>query len=203
LIVPNGRSPQYIIPQSTPPHPLFAQWLQTTDTITLRQDDLDPGFGVYDLDVTQLQKWFNEADTAINFNEAVTLIQARWLADTTPPGGVAELLTIWQVTDPTRIGPHVPPANATDAKMFTHVLGSDGNIVAQQDLLSVPSWQWQTGDLVLQVHQIWIAPEIAAGVYETAVGLYSETTKARVPIVGAADDRAFVPSLQIAAQIAP
>jgi hypothetical protein len=77
------------------------------------------------------------------------------------------------------------------------VLADDGHIIAQQDILSVPSWQWQTGDIILQVHQIWIPPEIEAGVYETAVGLYSETTGERVPIVGATDDRAFITPLQI------
>jgi hypothetical protein len=85
--------------------------------------------------------------------------------------------------------------------LFTHVLATDGaaggGIIAQQDILSVPSWQWQTGDIILQVHQIWIPPEIEAGVYETAVGIYSETTGERVPIVGATDDRAIVTPLRI------
>ncbi len=197
LIVPDGRSPQPIIPQSTPPHPLFTPWLQAIDTVTLRPDDLDPQFTVYKLDSSQLQSWLNQTNTAINFNGAITLRQAQWLADSTRAGGVAELLTTWQVTDPTRIGPRVPPTDATDTKMFTHVVDADHNIIAQQDLLSVPSWQWQTGDIILQVHQIWIAPEIEAGEYETAVGLYSEATGERVPIVGVADDRAFVTSLQI------
>ena len=198
LIVPDGRAPQFIIPQSTPPHPLFAQWLQASDHITLRSDDLDPSFTIYQLDSTKLQNWLDQPGKNVNFNDAITLRQARWLAPTTPPGGVAELLTVWQVTDPLRIGPRVPPADATDAKLFTHVLDSNNNIAAQQDLLSVPSWQWQTGDIILQVHQIWIAPEIEAGEYETAVGFYSETTGERVPIINSTDDRAFVTSLQIA-----
>ncbi|MCB8943968.1 MAG: hypothetical protein H6658_09455, partial [Ardenticatenaceae bacterium] len=145
----------------------------------------------------QLQNWLHENHQPVNFNHAVTLRQARWLADTTPPGGVAELLTIWQVADPTRLGPLVPPAGATDAKLFTHVLDNTGSIIAQQDMLTVPSWQWQTGDIILQIHQIWIAPEIAPGEYATAVGLYSESTGERVPIVGAADNRAFVLPLSI------
>jgi hypothetical protein len=198
LIVPDGRStPTFIIPQATPPHPLFAQWLQANDTVTLRPDDLDPSFAIYHLDTTQLQSWLNESSESVNFNDAITLLQARWLAASTPPGGVAELLTIWQVTDPPRIGPRVPPADATDAKLFTHVLSDDGNIIAQQDLLSVPSWQWQTGDVILQIHQIWLAPELEPGVYETAVGLYSESTEVRVPITDSTNDRAFVTPLQI------
>ena len=198
LIVPDGRFSQFIIPQSTPPHPLFAQWLQASDHITLRSDDLDPSFTIYQLDSTELQNWLDQPNMDINFNGAITLRQARWLAETAPPGGVAELLTVWQVTDPSRMGPRVLPADATDAKLFTHVLADDESIIAQQDLLSVPSWQWQTDDVILQVHQIWIAPEIEAGVYETAVGFYSETTSERVPIIGSTDNRAFVTSLQIA-----
>jgi hypothetical protein len=200
MIVPDGRAPQLIIPQSTPPHPLFVSWLYATDSIRLRPDDLDPGFTIYDLDSARLYNWLSTISTAseaINFNDAITLRQAHWLAATTPPDGVAELLTIWRVADPTLIGPRVPPADATDTKIFTHVLADDGHIIAQQDILSVPSWQWQTGDIILQVHQIWIPPEIEAGVYETAVGLYSETTGERVPIVGATDDRAFITPLQI------
>ena len=57
LIVPAGQSSQMMIPASTPPHPLFAQWLQPHETVSLRPNDLDPTFTDYWLDAAQLQAW--------------------------------------------------------------------------------------------------------------------------------------------------
>ncbi|MCP4415428.1 MAG: phospholipid carrier-dependent glycosyltransferase, partial [Chloroflexi bacterium] len=78
LIAPNGQSSQIMIPASTPPHPLFAQWLQPRETVNLRPDDLDSSFTDYWLDASQLQNWAEKTAVA-NFNNAITLHHAQWL----------------------------------------------------------------------------------------------------------------------------
>jgi hypothetical protein len=80
--------------------------------------------------------------------------------------------------------------------LFTHILKADGSILAQHDSLEAPSWNWQAGDVIVQVHPIVIPMETATGVYETAVGLYDQQTGQRLAVLDAAnqptDHHAFV-----------
>jgi hypothetical protein len=173
--------------------------VELVSTISLEADDLDPFFRVYDL----MPADWNWADEEIDFGGAALLRGAQWLAGSVEPGGTAEMMTLWQVLDPANVGPLVPPAFETDALFFTHVLNPDGTILVQGDSLDAPSWSWQPGDLILQIHSIYIPPETAAGEYQVAVGIYDRQSGLR-PVVteqatGAvvAGERAFVVPLEI------
>ncbi|MFZ0545429.1 MAG: glycosyltransferase family 39 protein, partial [Candidatus Promineifilaceae bacterium] len=150
LVFPNGGSGLFVVPASTPLHPAFEPFVQLENTISLRPDDLDPFFRIYTL-APGSWEW---ADEQVNFGDAALLLGARWLASPVPAGGTAEIMTLWQVLDPTKVGPVVPPAFETDAVFFTHVLNPDGSILVQGDSLDAPSWSWQSGDLILQIHSI-------------------------------------------------
>ena len=184
MILPAQTPAQVVIPASTPLHPLFAPFLTPVDTVTLQPDDLNPGFSYYELDAAAASDWLTDEPLA-NFADAVLLQNALWLAPDYAPGDVAELLTVWLVTAPERIGPVVPPAFTTDVVMFAHVLPGDDTILAQRDALDAPSWDWQAGDVVLQIHQMWLPPETAAGQYETVVGIYDRASGERRLLVGA------------------
>jgi hypothetical protein len=98
------------------------------------------------------------------------------------------------------IGPVVPPAFRTDVVFFTHVLKADGTILAQGDRLDVPSWDWQPGDLILQIHSITIPPETVPGEYQVIVGIYDRQSGERPQLFidnVVAGDRAFVVPLEI------
>ncbi|MCB9430897.1 MAG: glycosyltransferase family 39 protein [Ardenticatenaceae bacterium] len=203
LVLPSGSDLRLFIPASAPPHPAFLSLLNPLETITLRPTDLDPSFTVYQLSDSR-PEWLQDLPTGgANFNNAITLLRAVWLASTTPPGGVAELLTVWRVADPSRIAPAIPPAYAPEAKLFTHVLRDDGSILTQADQLDAPAWSWQTGDIVIQIHQLWVPPETAVSTYPTRIGFYEPTHDQRTPIVDAVgnpvDDAANVAPLEIAA----
>lgn len=203
LLFPGDKNSRVLIPESTPPHPLFAQLLRPITAVSLRPDDLDPGFTAYQFDQAQLERWLQNGrqDEAIaTFNGAVTLVAACWLSATVSPGKTAELLTIWRVIDPARAGPIVPPAYTTDISLFTHVLDETGGILAQHDALDAPSWSWQAGDVILQIHPLSIPPETAAGIYETAVGIYDKQSGERLAVTGAgagSDRRTFVTPLNV------
>jgi hypothetical protein len=111
------------------------------------------------------------------------------------------LLTIWEVLDPARVGPLVSPAFATDAVLFTHLLGLQGQILAQRDSLDAPSWAWQPGDVVVQIHPLVIPPETTPGAYQAVVGLYDRTSQMRLAVTAPAEaigsTTAVVPSLTI------
>jgi hypothetical protein len=67
--------------------------------------------------------------------------------------------------------------------------------------LEVPSWDWETGDLLVQVHPLFIPPETEAGVYDAVVGIYDRLSGERLPLLDSAgvivDSRAFVVPLNL------
>jgi 4-amino-4-deoxy-L-arabinose transferase-like glycosyltransferase len=199
LVFPNGGDGRLVVPASTPLHPAFEPYVELETTITIQPDDLDPFFRIYSL-TPGSWAWAGEQ---FNFGDAALLWGARWLASPVGAGGTAEMMTLWEVLDPTKVGPLVPPAFETDVLFFTHVLNPDGSILVQGDSLEAPSWSWQPGDLILQIHSIFIPPETPAGMYEVAIGIYDRQSGVR-PLVydqrtgqALAGDRAFVVPLEI------
>ncbi|HFQ92807.1 MAG TPA: hypothetical protein ENK32_02270 [Anaerolineae bacterium] len=182
LIFPHGQGVTAVIPAATPPHPAFTPFLQEQETIRLRPDDLTPFFTVYQVDSSGLADYL-AGDTAVNFNDAVTLKHAQWLDTAVRPGETAQLLTVWQVTDPERAGPRVPPLFTTDLVMFTQILDENGRPLAQRDSLEAPSWAWQAGDVILQIHPVPIPPDTAPGSYPAIVGLYDRASGERLPVL--------------------
>ncbi len=199
IIAPGGQSSRAMIPASTPPHPLFAQWLESRQTVQLRPEDLDPSFTDYWLDAAQLQAWAEETAVA-NFNNALTLHHAEWL-NPVAPGETAELLLVWRVNDPERVGPIVPPAFTTDVVMFTQVLDEAGVPFAQRDSLDAPSWDWQAGDVIAQIHSVTIPGGTSPGSYQAIVGIYDRLSGDRLPVLAGdgevVGDFTAVPSLEI------
>lgn len=182
LVLPAGAPARALVPSSTPPHPRYESLLSPLEQVTLRADDLDPSFGVYDLVTPPATPWAVTAPQA-DFGGAVALLQAEWLSPSVPPGGTAELLTVWRVLDPARVGPNHLPADAPDTVLFTHVLQPNGTLLAQQDALDAPAWSWQTGDLVLQIHTLAVPEGTPAGDYQAVVGVYDRPTGQRLPVL--------------------
>jgi len=125
--------------------------------------------------------WAGETAVA-NFNNALTLHHAEWL-NSVNPGETAELLLVWRITNPANVGPIVPPAFTTDLVMFTQLLDASGVPFAQRDALDAPSWAWQAGDLVAQIHPIAIPAETAPGSYQAIVGIYDRLSGGRLPVL--------------------
>lgn len=201
LVLPASPGATIIIPASTPPHPALARLLKPFDRVNLASDDLDPGFGLYTIDTGQSRALLQGArldGPPVNFGGAAELIGARWLRDSVAPGETAELLTVWRVLDPALAGPLVPPSFTTDAVAFTHVLDESGQPITQRDSLEAPSWAWQAGDILLQIHPLVASTE--SGSYATVVGLYDRASGARLPVVGGDDgNTAEVPRLVVVA----
>jgi hypothetical protein len=192
MIAVDGVQNRVIIPASTPPHWAFEGWLTAVDQRTLRPDDLNPSFTIYDLNIDDF-----EGDAIANFNDGIALLHAEWLQPATKAGETASLMTIWRVLDPERVGPKSTPLNTTDVVMFTQVFDESGGILGQDDRLDAPSWAWQAGDLIVQIHEIGVGEETAVGEYKTIVGLYDRTNwKQRLPLVNG-ETFAPVPSLKI------
>ncbi len=183
LIWPGGQAAQVIIPASTAPNPAFAAQLNPLSTVDMRPTDLDPRFTAYELALPP-EEWL-AAPPLANFDNGVLLRHAAWLEYDVEPGETAVLLTFWQVQDPSRVGPLVPPAHTTDAVLFTQVL-HNGGILGQRDALDAPSWDWQAGDIVVQVHPVSIPADTISGSYRTIVGIYDRASGVRLPVIDSA-----------------
>ena len=182
LLIPAAPGSQALIPHSTAPHAQFANWLTPLETIRLRDTDLDPEFTRYGLDFEKIEPYLN-GPTAVNFNNAITLHYAAWLNNDILPNHTAELLTIWQIDDPTQIGPLGPPTFRTDVVMFAHLLGPDGSPIAQRDALEAPSWGWQPNDILIQIQPIVVPETAVAGTYRTIIGFYDRTSGERTAVL--------------------
>ena len=180
LISPFNEEALLIVTSATPLHPAFEGWVEEIDEARLRTDDPDPYFKVYTLNIGGYSP-----GPAVNFGDALLLREARWLTDSTQAGESAELMTLWEVLDPAKVGPRVPPAFETEVVLFTHVLNDQGEIITQQDRLEAPSWDWQPGDVFVQIHPLVVPAGTAKGQYETVVGIFDRGSGDRVPVLDA------------------
>ncbi len=146
----------------------LAPWFDGTliDELPLRENDLDRPIWVYQVDGTALlARWqaeFNQSaeNTAVPVNVDNALVFHGF--DTQIEDGRLQVITWWELLRP-----------LPNAVIFTHLLSSDGQIIAQQDLLSAPANLWQPGDHLLQLHQIPLPPEWESGQYHLAIGVYT------------------------------
>ncbi len=79
------------------------------------------------------------------------------------------------------------------------MLDEAGQVVAQRDALDAPSWAWQAGDLILQIHPVQIPADLPPGTYQVVTGFYDRPTGERLPVVGGQPGAttAALPALQV------
>jgi hypothetical protein len=199
LLFPKGEPALLLAPTATPLHPLFAGWSEPLETVALRPDDLNPSFTVYRIAPPELPA--SEPALFGADEPALALVDARWRTPAVRPGDVAEMVLVWQVIEPAGVGPVQAGIEATDVVFFTHVMAGPEQIVAQQDAIDAPSWDWQAGDLVVQIHPVSVPAGSAPGSYEVRVGLYDRVNKSRLARYATEEivpaDAAIVESLAI------
>ncbi len=72
--------------------------------------------------------------------------------------------------------------------IFIHILDDSGNLIAQRDSMpqdgNFATTHWTAGPLVHDIHLIPLPPDIPAGEYRVAIGLYVWQTEERLPAYG-------------------
>jgi hypothetical protein len=111
------------------------------------------------------------------------------LAEDSVAGPVAgqdlDVTLYWQAANPQPLH--------TDYKVFVHVLGEAGQVVAQHDgepaTGRMPTRTWREGDKIVDTHRIvWLEPSYA-GKATIGVGMYDFETQKRVPAFDAGGQR--------------
>ena len=74
-----------------------------------------------------------------------------------------------------------------DYTVFVHLLDSSGQLRGQADSPPMagkyPTSVWDAGEVIADLHTLSLAPDLPAGEYKIAIGLYDPETGQRVPIV--------------------
>ena len=138
---------------------------QLTDSHLLRPGDLNPRFDVFQWNGTQ-DLSAHKPDGPADFGHTVELAGYSTSATQLKPGDELIVMTYWHVRA------SIDPAKET--VLFTHLLATPvGPVLAQQDLIGYPSWQWQPGDEFVQLHRFTIPPNMSPGTYPLEIGAYT------------------------------
>ncbi len=171
-----------ILQSISPIDPVFAdifnRHAEKIDTINLRPDDFNPRFDVYRFDsngaLADALKLSVVPTSTLDFGHDLNLIGFKIQAPHLRPGDTVEVITYWRVT----------AFFDKEAVLFTHALSGDAQrpVLAQQDSLDVPSWQWIPGDAFAQVHRFIIPNNTQPGTFPLEVGIYTREDNQRLPL---------------------
>jgi hypothetical protein len=189
LVLPDRPSACLLAPSGAPLAPYFADLpgLHEREVVHLRPDDLDPFFIVYDWEpragraALQARLAASPAERAlpVNFGDAFELLGYELRV----VGREVEVTTLWRVLDPIPLRPSDLSIVEQDVTLFVHVLDEAGHVVAQEDRLDAPAWDWQAGDLVAQIHRLSLPSERPPGELSLHVGAYRRLDGRRWPVL--------------------
>lgn len=192
LILPAASTARLIAPAVATLDPYFAglPGLTFRERVSMRPDDLNPFFDVYDWrpQVTRAAL-LDRAQTApldlplpVDLDGVLLLRGYDLRTPAIAPGETVELVTLWEVTDPARVQPHDLSNAEHDLVFFTHALDAAGMIAGQDDRLDGPVWSWQTGDMVAQIHRFALLESATPGTLDLVAGVYRRSDMTRLPV---------------------
>ncbi len=150
----------------------------------------------FDCPVTSWQVKGARQETGINLADQVILVKAQLGSQALRPGEKLTVNLRWQ-------GLKVWPADYT---AFVHLVGPDGKLYGQVDAYPVqgtlPTTQWQAGQIVDDPYTLTLAPNAPPGEYQVQVGWYLLATLRRLSVLDAAghpiDDRVIIGRVTVA-----
>ena len=180
LIFPRERA-LYISPAGSPLAPELRDLVGKT--LAFSQDS----FVVYEPDAPRIVPQV-VLTTPVRFGDHLDLIGYQ-SPTSARRGEWVRVWTYWRVVSDTR-GEQWPIA------VFAHLLDAQGQLVAQRDLLAVPTAGWRTGDVWTQFQDIPVSPGTAPAVYSVEIGVYDRTDMQRWRLPDGSD-RLLLPPIEI------
>lgn len=184
LLIPQGDTSTLIFSGFAALNPDLKTYFEVppTDEVPLPTTDADRPLTVYAVSGhSLLGQWKGQFSDAIlhpigvsvpvQFGETVELLGYDLQTKKAGPGEQVRLATLWRANTPIE-----------GAVLFTHLIGADGQPIAQADRLDVPSFAWKNGDVFIQLHQFTLPNSIAPGEYPLHLGVYTGD-RFRVPIM--------------------
>jgi hypothetical protein len=185
LVAPQSADSKLIFTGFAPLNRALREYFaaEPDDILPLRPTDLDRPLTVYHLNGLNLQaQWSSTVDTTLvapagavpplTFGAAADFLGYDLQTPVVAAGEAVRLVTLWRVRSP-----------LPEGVLFSQVLGSDGQHIAQADRLDVPSYFWIPGDMFLQLHEFTIPEGTAPGIYPILIGLYTRSDLARLPVL--------------------
>lgn len=213
VVLPNGTHSLFILPPNTPLDPYFAARLdlRRIERVTLRPDDIDPYFDVFEWNPLAAFDRLVAASplTVTAGGEALTLPVGFGAVELVSydvpetriaPGGTVTVATVWRILDPSVLSAP-PQAYGRAAVVFVHALDAGNAVIGQEDRLDAPAWNWRAGDAFIQLHRFSV--DAAPGVYRLELGLYNRDNQVRLPVLvngEAVDDRVLLPPIEVTGQ---
>jgi hypothetical protein len=186
IVLPPEASAVLIAPAGVPLDPYFVglPGLSMRERVALREDDADLYFDVYEWEPQVMAAALQERvrGEPADFG-SVRFIGYDLRTSKVAPGGTVELVTLWQVIDPEPLRPQNLSNAEEDWVVFTHALDGAGNVVGQEDRLDAPAWDWQAGDVVVQIHRFELQSDLGAGPIALEVGIYRRSDWVRLSVL--------------------
>jgi len=205
LVFPQADHALLIIPPNTPLADPFAGrlGLRLVERVELKPDDIDPYFDVFEWPPnTALSELLTPAsgiahaggeslELPVSLGGGVELVGYEVAEQRLAPGETIDLITFWRVKVGAGSSSSHPLGNVPEdafghsLTLFTHLVDDGNHVVAQEDRLDAPAWNWHGGETVAQIHRLQIGPDVEPGVYHLQVGIYDnhDPELARLPIV--------------------
>ena len=192
LILPDAPAARLIAPVVAPLDSYFADLpgLAFRERVSMLPDDLNPYFDVYDWTpsttrqalLDRAQGTLLDLTLPVDLDGTLRLLGYDLRTPTVAPGQPVELVTVWEVTDPTRVQPQDLSNAEHDLVFFTHAIDAAGAIAGQDDRLDAPAWSWQTGDVVAQIHRFALPEYATPGTLDLVIGVYRRSDMTRLPV---------------------
>ncbi len=191
IVLPSGAAARLVTLSRAPLASPFAEALAGAQTAHVPVKGTGNAFDVYDWNpAVTLDALYptHNATTAdglrlpINFGDAAELLGYTLEPELMVAGQTLTVTTAWRVIDPAPLGPVPPEYYGYDAAIFVQLLDANRQVVAQEDRLDAPAWDWRPGELFIQMHVLTLGNDLAAGKYDLALGLYARPAIRRLPV---------------------
>jgi hypothetical protein len=192
LLFPAQPTLRLIAPSSSSLDPYWAALpgLYLRERFTLRPDDLDPYFQVYewetDMTLAALRERAQSAPLdmplPVDFGGALELLGYELRTPVVAPGATVKVVSLWQVTDLKPLRSHDAAHLPDELVLFVHALDANSAVVGQEDRLDAPSWDWQPGDIIAQIHRFALPAELVPGTLALELGVYRRADLQRLPV---------------------
>ncbi|MGD1996874.1 MAG: glycosyltransferase family 39 protein [Anaerolineae bacterium] len=216
LLFPVTEQSLLILPSSAPLASRLSAWVPSPsgERIMTHPEDTDSYFDVFlwypdqrwEEVVAQLPgeaaQGTERLPLPVNFGDAVDLVGYDLKSSVVAAGETLSLVTAWRVRTPAALGPIPSEDYGRTAAIFVHLLDAAGNVVAQEDRLDVPAWDWRPGEGFLQIHQLALPTALSPGTHALEIGVYTRPDLERLRASdenGPTGDRALIQSVEVTA----